>query len=278
MKRLLTNLRIAGTGAGRMVIAFAAVLLLIYLALTLFCGWSDRRVLGTILFYRDLRYWPGICTALLWIGTGAIAWRIAAAVAYRRFKQATTNRFRLSVPVSFDVIGRIGTLVFCGIALYRNGLTVSRMGAGMVFYWHWLFDPIGVFILQGPGSSSLKGIPLTRFLWLPGIIALIGLVCWYLARYTIVFHALRQLVARSWMASFASVALLVVLLPMVGSLLTWFTDGFYRVPVTLVMTTGTITWPLFVIPGLFSVFVLIIALSRRKRSIKTLENEEIINE
>lgn len=65
MKRLLSSLRIAGTGAGRVVLIFATVLLLIYLILTLFCGWSDRRFFGNIWFYHDLRYWPNVCSSLL---------------------------------------------------------------------------------------------------------------------------------------------------------------------------------------------------------------------
>ncbi len=267
MKRLLTYLRITGAGTGRIVFLCAAALLIIYMVLTLFCNWSDRRFFGNVWFYHDLRYWPDVCSSLLWTMVIAMIWRFTgyglSSVLLKK-NSRHERRWRIVLDV-FDWLGRMGTLVAGIWFLYRAGLSFSALFALIGKYWHWLFDPMGILILQGPGSAAIKGMPVIRFLWLPGTVFVVVLFIWLIARYTSLFPVLWQLIMKSWLAFFIAIGLGTFLLPIAGSFLSWFIDGFYRVPVTLFMASGRITWPLFVIPGLLIFFVVLILLSRRKR-------------
>lgn len=270
MKRLLINLRIAGTGTVRIVFIFVVLLLLNYLVLTLFCGWSDRRFLGNVLFYHDLRYWPNVCSSLLWVAVIAMIWRLTG-LGLSRVLVKENSRYKRRWRIVFDVfdgVGRIGTLVACVCFLLQARLSVSTLVATANTYWHWFFDPVGVLILQGPGSPALKGLPMIRFLWLPGIVLVGTLLVWLLARYTSIFSALGQLIMKSWLVSFVVTGLGVSFLPIARLFLSWFIDGFYRVPTTLFMASGRVTWQLFVIPSLFVFFVAVIVLSRQKRLVR----------
>ncbi len=281
MKRLLISLRIAGTGAVRIFFISAAVLLLIYLVLTMFCGWSDRRFFGNVWFYHDFRYWPNVCSSLLWVAVIAMFWRIAGQGLARVLLKENSryrNRWRIVLGV-FDGVGRMGTLGACVCLLLRAGLSASTLVAIIGKYWHWLFDPIGILVLQGPGITALKSMPVIRFLWLPGIVLLVVLFVWLIVRYTSIFSMLGRLIVKSWLVAFIAIGFCVFLLPIAGNFLSWFIDAFYRVPVTLFMASGRMTWPFFVIPVLFLFFVATIVLSRRKRLDRNApKSEEIIHE
>lgn len=267
MKRLFINLRIAGTGAIRIVFICVALLLLFHLVLTLFFGWSDRRFCGNVWFYHDLRYWPNVCSSLLWVAVFAMICRIGGLVLSRVLVKENSRykrRWRIFFGV-FDGVERTGTLVACICFLLQAGLSFSTLVATVGTYWHWLFDPVGVLILQGPGSAALKGMPMHRFLWLPGIVLVVIWFVWLLGRYTSIISASGHLIVKSWLASFVAIGVGAFFVPVAKSFLSWFIDGFYRVPVTLFMASGRMTWQLFVIPGLFVFFVAVIILSRRKQ-------------
>ena len=149
MKRLLTYWRIIGTGTGRIVFLCAAALLIIYTVLILFCGWSDRCLLGVLWFYHDLRYWPKVGTSLHWIAVIAMSWRItshglSSVLVKNNTRHERCQRIVLNV---FDGVGRMGALVAGVCFLFPAELSVSTFVAMIGKYGHWFFDPIEMFVL-----------------------------------------------------------------------------------------------------------------------------------
>ena len=281
----------------RMVIGVVIASVAMWLILSCVYHWSDRRIAGTAWFYlHDIRYWSDACAGLLWIGVIAFCWRLSVvginrlAVAFCQSSKRNdpaangdnTKDIKMTNDLSpgkkspnwtqiglglFDFSGRAFAFGASGYVLYRNGVSFTTQGQSIARVWHWLFDPLGFIILHGPHCPFLKDVSVTRFLWLPLLLGAVVVILCYTEKYLNVSLYIKYAICKSWIVTYLVFTIVLAFFPVAASLFNWFADGFYRVPVTVFMASGTITWKIFVIPITLLFFIGLMVWSRRKRHI-----------